>query len=75
MIKAMIVAGNYAQYRDYIAERGYDPQEYRHVAGIESLFGILDVEVRWVGTYWQRDDYKELVDAAVRVSRRLPDAN
>lgn len=62
--RTYIVAGNHAQYQDWLTRGEHDPSEYRYVSRAEDLFGIhLGANVRFLGTVYDRTDWPRLRDA------------
>lgn len=55
-----IVAGNYAEYKDHILHKGYDPFEYVYVSDPVQLRGYTEIEGFYIGSYESRPDIDEI---------------
>jgi hypothetical protein len=54
--KKYIIAGNYAQYRAWLFQKGYSPSEYVYVSTTDTLRGVSNPHGFFVGTYEDRPD-------------------
>lgn len=52
MLEAIIIAGDYDQYRHYIESKNLDLRLYRYISREEQLRGLHNVKVRFIGTWW-----------------------
>jgi hypothetical protein len=57
-----IVAGNFQQCQYYARNKGLKPSEYRYVVGPESLRGVKDINIIFVGTYCRRSNIYDIMD-------------
>jgi hypothetical protein len=55
-----VVAGNYAEYKDHIARKGYDPFEYVYVSDPMQLRGYIEIEGFYIGSYESRPDIDQI---------------
>jgi hypothetical protein len=55
-----IVAGNYREYKDHIARKGYDPFEYVYVSDPMQLRGYTEIEGFYIGSYKSRPDIDQI---------------
>ena len=53
IIEAIVIAGNYGQYEDYIKKHQLDPRTHLYIGREEQLFGLHGVKVLKVGEYWK----------------------
>ena len=59
----LVIAGNYQQYRDYLAERqSVNKSKWRYIASEHDLRGYREASVHFVGTYYSRKDLSDLRD-------------
>ena len=63
-MKQAVIAGSYAEYRDWLAETGNRPQGCVYVSESAQLYGLQDVKIHWVGTWSSRRNCKELMAIA-----------
>lgn len=56
-----IVAGTYEQFRTYCKEKEPDVRRFRYVSGPETLRGISNPEVEYIGTWRDRTDIQEII--------------
>jgi len=59
-MRKYIVSGTFNEYRNYIAKKGYSPQEYTYVSNSDSLRGKSEIDGFYIGTYEQRADIDEI---------------
>lgn len=57
-----IIGGNYGQSKDWANREGLPAGRWRHVSSAESLYGVRNVRIVWVGTFWRRPDFGALCD-------------
>lgn len=61
----IIIAGNYAQARDYAREQGWSPQEWNYASRPEQLYGFHGEPYVMVGTWWNHPHIERMIVAAV----------
>jgi len=68
----LVVAGNYRQFVDWCKAQGFSPhsREVRYIDQPWKARGYHNAEVIKVGTYYQRKDIFELLEALDRTARR-----
>jgi hypothetical protein len=58
-----VIAGNHAQYLQYLDSRGLNPIEYRYISGIERMLGLPHgATYILTGTFWERPDLAKLTE-------------
>lgn len=57
-----ILAGTHAQAAWYAHENGWKKDQWRYVFSIDDLHGVRHAKLHKVGTFWQRNDYREIED-------------
>ena len=58
MIEAIVIAGNYSQYKDYINKHGLNHLTHPYIGREEQLFGLRNVKVLKTGEYWKSPIFK-----------------
>ena len=67
----VVVAGNYPEFVDWCRKQGVSPQSHEVVyATPERLRGLNDVDVCRTGSWYERDDLREIVETLRFVNRR-----
>lgn len=56
----LVLAGNHHQAERYAREKGWQPRDWRYLAGEAYARGFRDVELHKVGTWYERDDAAEI---------------
>ena len=64
----IIIAGNYAQARDYAREQGWSPQDWHYASRPEQLYGYHGEPYVMVGTWWDHPYIERMIVAAVERS-------
>lgn len=73
-----IIAGTFAQAFNWAKREKLDQNQCHYVSSPESLYGVRDVRVVWVDTFWDRSDFLELcqrVDHLVSIGCVMVDRN
>ena len=60
MLKGLVIAGNYEQYKDYIKDMGFDNNEYRYISDPDSWRGIHNIKVHRIGIYYENPAYESI---------------
>jgi hypothetical protein len=60
MERKYVVAGNHAQYRLWLQQKGFDPHEYVYVPTAERFRGLSNPHGFFIGTYNERNDIDEI---------------
>ena len=55
-----VVAGNRHEYNAHINKKGYNPNEFVYVSDPLQLRGLETIEGFYIGTYYDRPDFKEI---------------
>ncbi len=56
----LVLAGNHRQAERYARENGWQPRDWRYLAGEAYARGFRDVELHKVGTWYERADAAEI---------------
>lgn len=59
-----VIAGNWHQFRMYCRDNNIGPQDAVYVESKQAIAGYRFREVITIGTYFTRDDWRELMDYA-----------
>jgi len=52
-ISALVIAGNYQQYRDWLKEVGQCSLDYKFVIVPKDVYGYHDIPIFLIGEYWK----------------------
>ena len=64
--KPLIFAGNYKQALDFAKENGFKwTTDFIYVSDVTDIIGLRDKIMLCVGTYYERDDYGEIMAEAM----------
>jgi hypothetical protein len=58
--KSIYMAGNYQQFVHFCKEHGLTPNKEIYISGVESLWGLHDVILIKIGTWYERKDAEEI---------------
>jgi len=67
MVRILVLAGNFEQFKHYVAEHKKTGYDYRYVSGAHSAHGAYFDNYAICGSFWKRKDAGELFD---EVSKR-----
>lgn len=69
----LVVAGNYAQYKNYLRDENLTPAEAKYVSNPEVMQGYIDTEIEIVlyGSWWESPS----ADAARQIQNRIRNVN
>lgn len=56
MRKALVIAGNFQEYKDFIRDREYNPKEYNYISDDIIWRGFHNIPIIKVGTWYRRKD-------------------
>lgn len=56
MLKRVVIAGNFREFKDWIRFNHFNEQDYIYLSNAYSCRGIHAVPLIKVGTYWTRED-------------------
>lgn len=73
-----VIAGSLHQCLQWVKRENLDRNQCHYVSSSESLYGVRDVRVVWVGTFWNRSDFIEIsqrVDHLVSIGWVMTDRN
>ena len=62
MVPNFVLAGTYAQYRDWLGNR--DPREFVYLSHVAPMVGVYGGKLWRVGTWYERDDAHLLLESA-----------
>lgn len=58
--KKYVVAGTFAEYKNYIERKGLDRREHVYVSDISTIKGLSSISGVYIGTWRDRDDIGEI---------------
>lgn len=65
-----VLAGTYAQARDWAGEHGVSGLQWSYITGPEALYGVSRPRVLRIGTWYMRNDLRA-VEAEMRLRRAV----
>lgn len=63
-----IIAGNYAEYADWIKKKIFSPSVHVYVTNADKLMGVHNPHGWFIGTWYDRDDMEEIFEVLLKAT-------